>query len=91
LRAGRPAIDTNLPDAVFDLLQQSGDANHKKFVQIGADDRQKLDALEQRIARIASLFEDPALKLEEAQFWIQVERKLSRSHARLSLKAPLQY
>jgi hypothetical protein len=36
----------------------------------------KLDALEQRIARIASLFEDPALKLEEAQFWIQVERKI---------------
>ena len=50
-----------------DLLLDAGDANLEKFIEIRADDPEKLDPLEQRLGRVLRFLEDAAIELEPAQ------------------------
>jgi hypothetical protein len=72
--------------AVFELLQQAADSNFKKFIQIAGGDREKFDALEQRIADICGLFKHAPIKFQPGRFAIQKRgaavRRLS-THIRL--------
>ena len=85
MRPGLTAVDAGILNAVFDLLQETGHAHHEELVEIGAEDGEKLHALEQRIARIASFFENAALKLKQAQLGIQVERGTIELRAKAGL------
>jgi len=50
-------------DAGLDLLLDAADADHEEFVQVGAEDGQELEALQQRDLRILGLLQDTAVKL----------------------------
>jgi hypothetical protein len=45
------------------LPAQAGDANHKKFVQIGGKNGQELDAFEKGMALVEGLLQDAPVKL----------------------------
>ena len=60
----------NVARLAFDLLFDSGDANLEKLVQVRAENRKKLDALDERLRRILRFFEDAAVELEPAQLAI---------------------
>jgi hypothetical protein len=55
-----------------DLLLQAGHAHHKKLVQVGAHNCEKLHSLQQRVALILGFFQNPVLKLKQAEFPIDV-------------------
>ena len=76
----RQAVERKIGHAFVDLLLQSRDANHEKLVEIGREDREKLDALEQRLRFVERLFEHTAIELEPACF--AVEQKLAREKKR---------
>ena len=56
---------------VFDL--QNGDALHEKFVQIGREDREEFDALEQRVTLIQRLGQDSAVEFQPAEIAVEPE------------------
>ena len=43
-------------DAGLDLLAQAGHPDHEELAEVRAQDRQELDALDQRVAFVADLF-----------------------------------
>ena len=53
--SGGPPVNGAFDNVAFDSLLDPGDANFKKFVQIRADNAEKLDPLQQRIFRVQSL------------------------------------
>ena len=61
-------------DAGAILLQQRRDAHHEELVEVGADDGEELDALEQGMVAVQRLVEDPLIELEPAQLAIDVQR-----------------
>ena len=63
-------------DAGRDFLLQAADADHEEFVEVRGEDRQKLDALEQRHVRVAGLVEDAAVEFEPRQITVDVERRV---------------
>ncbi len=65
------AVSTRLAISVLHLLHQAGEAHFDEFVQVARGDAQKLYALEQRIAGIARLFEDPLVELHPGQVTIE--------------------
>jgi len=67
------SVETRFLDAVLDLLQQARHTHHEELVDVGAEDRQKLDALEQRVATVASLFEHAPLELQVAELAIEIK------------------
>ena len=74
-RLGRTsAVHTGFLHAVLDLLHHAGHAHHEKLVDVGAEYRQELHPLQQRIAAVARFFENPPLELQVAEFTIQIER-----------------
>ncbi len=74
-RLGRTsAIHAGFLHAVLDLLHDAGHAHHEKLVDVGAEDRQELHPLQQRIAAVARFFQNPPLELQVAEFAIQIER-----------------
>ena len=50
------------------LFAQARHPDHEKLVQVRAEDRQKLDALEQRIAGVLGLFENTLVEIQPTQF-----------------------
>src|SRR4030095_1129912 len=72
LRGWSQTIKRAIVDAGSDLLLQAGHAHHEKLVEIGAHNREKLHPLEERVALILSFFQNPALKLKQAEFPIDV-------------------
>jgi hypothetical protein len=74
----REPIGRRDDDAGRDLSAQSGDADHVKLVEVRAEDAEKLQALEQRNARVECLVKHPAVEGEPAQFAIEVQRGHSR-------------
>ena len=74
LLARRHAVGRDLGDAGLDLLPQAGHTDHEELAQVRAQDREELDALEERVGRIASLVEDALEELEQAEFAIDVEQ-----------------
>ena len=69
----RAAVDADFGNARGRLQFQAADALHEEFVEIGAGDRQELDALEQRIVRGLGLRQDAAIELEPGELAIQVK------------------
>ena len=62
-----------LADAVLDALQDAGDADLDELVEIAGGDGEELDALEQGIALVLSLFEDAAVEAEPGVVAIEEE------------------
>ena len=57
------------------FFRMRGDAHHEELVEVGAGDRQELDALEQRMRRVLRLGEHALVELEPAQLAIDVQRR----------------
>ena len=67
--------------ALLDLPLQAGDPHHEELVDVGADERQEHQPLEQRIAVVLRLFQHAALKVDQAQLAIDVQRRDRRAEA----------
>ena len=68
---GRHAIRTRFDEAGIGLLNESGDANLEKFVEVGADDGEETDAFEQRMSVALCLGEDALIKSQPAQLTVE--------------------
>jgi hypothetical protein len=65
---------------VFNLLDQSRQPNLKEFIQIIGADREKLQALQQRIVFILRLFQHAMIELQPGNFAVDViSRVVDRS------------
>ena len=71
--AVKPSIDTSSRRRAL-FAHQRGDANHEELVEIRADDREELDALEQRVRLVERLIEHALVELEPAQFAVDEQR-----------------
>ncbi len=54
------------------LFFQAGNADFEEFIEIGAEDQQKDQALQQRVVGIAGLFQYPLIEFQIAQLTIFV-------------------
>jgi hypothetical protein len=68
---GRQTVRRGGRDAGRDLSPQPGHANHVELVEVRAEDREKLEPLEQRISIIERLVEHPGVELEPTQLAIE--------------------
>ena len=66
----RHSVRADIARFALDLLLDAGDANLEKLVEVRADDREKLDALDQRLGWVLRFFEDAPVELEPAQLAI---------------------
>jgi hypothetical protein len=73
LRDGQP-VGRHLFEARALPLAQRRHAHHEELVQVRGDDREELDAFEQRMVIRGRLIENPLVELEPAQLTIGVER-----------------
>src|SRR5687767_2199753 len=64
LFAGRQTLRAFGSDARAHMAFETGDAHHEEFVQIVGRDRKKAHPLEQWMALVLRLFQDPAIKLQ---------------------------
>jgi hypothetical protein len=55
-------VRSGLGVAIFDLLHKSGYADFKKFVHVAGRNREKFQALQQRILLVLSFFENTAIE-----------------------------
>ena len=80
---GKPAVDRTLVDLRLDLLLERRDANHEIFVEVRAEDRDELETLEQRIARVGGFLQYAIVELEPREFAAVVQRRVVEAKARL--------
>lgn len=59
-------------DVAIDLLDKAGDADFEKFVEVGGDDGEEFDALEEGVEGRLGLFEDAAVEGEPGEFAVKV-------------------
>ena len=83
----RPAVLRTAHDLRLDLLLDRGDANHEELVEIRSVDRDELQPLEQRIARVERLLEDAIVELEPRQLAADIERGIVERRQREPLPA----
>src|SRR5262249_14205535 len=82
LLARTESVEARLVHAGIDRLDQAGDADLKKLVEIRADDGEELHPLQQGMARILRLLQHPAVEGQPAQLAIEVgEFRRGRSFA----------
>jgi hypothetical protein len=67
------AVDADLRQPEADLLLDARDPDLVELVEVGAEDRQEAQPLEQRQAAVLRLFEHPPVELELAQLAVEVE------------------
>ena len=60
-------------DARSDFLLQAADADHEEFVEVGSEDGQELDPLQQRHGAIERFFENATIELQPAKLAIDVQ------------------
>jgi hypothetical protein len=70
LLGGRQPVLAHLRDPGGDLTVEAGHAHHVELVEVGGGDRQEAQALEQRVAGILRLFQNPAIELQPGQLAI---------------------
>src|SRR5579862_2176100 len=75
----RKSIRTGQRISMLYLLQKTGDPDFDKFVQIAGCDRQKFDSLEQRVAFVQRLFENPAVELQPGLVAIEVIARIAKA------------
>ena len=73
LFAGSAAVNGALGDPRLGLLLQSADPLHEELVQVGSDDGEELQALQQRRARVLSLVQHAEVEVEPGQLAIQAQ------------------
>ena len=79
LLLGVVAVGGDVFDTFLQLLQRGCHANHEELVEVAPGDAEELHALEQRMGRVAGLFEHTLVEREPAQLAIDVERGFFRS------------
>ena len=67
----RAAVWTGVAVSLLDLLQEAGEAHLDEFVEIARGDGQEFHALEERVRRIARLFEHALVELQPREVAIQ--------------------
>ncbi len=86
-RLGRTQpVRAHVARLALDLLLDPRDANFEKLVQVRADNREELDALDQRLGRILGLFEDAPIKFEPAQLAIDEIFRRGKTRSRVPLR-----
>jgi hypothetical protein len=71
---GAEAVRTVNIASVVDELFEGGDANFEELVQVRTDDGEEFEPFEEGLGRVLSLFENALIKLQPAEFTIQVRR-----------------
>ena len=62
--------------AMLDLLQETGDPDFNKFVQIIGGDGKKLDAFKQRVAVIAGFFKNALVEGHPLEMAVEIEARI---------------
>ncbi len=75
LLLGRQAVGRDVLAVRAHLLLQHRHANHEELVEVGPDDGEELDALEDRVPAVARLVEHPLVERQPAELAVQVERR----------------
>ena len=71
---GRHAVGSTLDDPGGHLLLEPRHPHLEELVEVAAEDRQELEPLQQRRARVQRLVEHAAVELEPGELAIEVER-----------------
>ena len=69
-------------DAGFDLVVHTGHADHEVLVEIGDEDGQELDPLEQRQRLVLGELEHPVVEVQPGELAVDVERRFGELDAR---------
>ena len=80
LFGGSVTVRTDVLRAVLDLLQETGDPDFHKFVQIVGGDGEKLYSLQQRIAVVAGFFQDALVEGHPLQMAVEIETRVLETH-----------
>ncbi len=75
LLGGGPAIGRHRRRPRLDLLAQAGDPDLEELVEVRGEDGQELGSLEEWIAIVAGLVEDPRVELEPGQLAVQIRER----------------
>ena len=78
---GAEAVGTRLAVAVLDLLQESGEADFDKFVEVAGGNGEEFDALEQRIGFVLSFFKDAAIEGEPRLVPVEIVARIVERNA----------
>jgi hypothetical protein len=58
--------------AALQLVEQARDPDHEELVEVRAEDREELDALQQRVGRILRFFQHALLEFQQAELAVDV-------------------
>ena len=73
------SIGTDVARLALDLLFDSGDTNLEEFVQVRAENGEKLHSLDQRLRRVLRFFKDAAIKFKPAQLAVDEVCRIGKS------------
>ena len=76
LLLGAQTVRGDRLDVVPELPKQRRDAHHEEFIQIAGDDGKELHPLDQRMARVLSLQQNPLVEFQPAQLAVDVEGRI---------------
>ena len=74
---GCHAVGGTLDDPRGDLLFEARDTDLEELIEVAAEDREELEALEQRRSAVECLMQHATVELEPGELAIQVERRVS--------------
>ena len=66
------SVDAQIRTAGAEFLLERGKAHHEKLIDIGRDDGEEFDTLEEFIAPVARFFEHALLEFEQTDFAVDV-------------------
>src|SRR5438270_12488846 len=78
---GSQTVGADVARAILNLLEKAGDAHLHEFVEIIGGDGEKLDALEKRVADVASFLEHAAIELQPLNVAIEIMTRVVESRA----------
>ena len=73
LLSGCAPVHRQILNSGAELLFESADALHEELVEVGADDGNELEALEQGRALVLGLVQHPPVELEPGELAVQIE------------------
>jgi hypothetical protein len=76
LLRGSHSIGWSLENPGGYLAAKSRNPDHVKLVQVGVEDRQEFETLEQRVSIVERFVKDPGVELEPAQLAIDEKRRI---------------
>ena len=75
-------------EVLVELRLQPGDADLEELVEVRCADRQEAEPLEQRVGRVARLFQHALVEIEPAQLAVDEPARLERGGRRGDRRAP---